>query len=594
MKYIKKILVFVFLYLAIFITNVYAKDLVITIDPGHGGDDVGALNKSAGIIERDINLKIARYLKQYLEEYGNVKVIMTHNGFASGKLELLDRALVGRNNNADLFISIHCNASSTSNTVHGAEAYVTANKSLPKYNQECSKLANMILDNISKLGIKKIGVKTRLSGLDDEVYTDGTRADYYGVIRYSMKGVEDGPGANIQNGEGVPAVLVEHCYIQNGDEKYINNEQGLKNLARADCDAIVQYYGLRIKEKTVSSVSLDIQNKTLAKGDSINLNATIYPETAEDKKIIWSTSNEKIAKVDNGKVTAISEGEATITAKTNDGGYTAECKIIVKKLDISINNDKIYALQGEKTKLIYNVEPYLPAGYKCECNISDENTVSLDNQNIITSKKVGESNLTIKILDSTSKVVAEKKVDIKVSKLEENEFIKIENYKEENGILTKINPQTLKADFVKNITVSDGLEVTVNSEKISTGTQVIVKRKAHTIKEEYEEVTEEPNEENKEDDENTVTTPKTITKYREIEVPEEIIKTYSIVIYGDVNGDGEIDAIDLLRVRRFLLGKDTINNYCIEAADVYIDEEIDAKDLLKIRRYLLGKDTINV
>ena len=383
MKYIKKILFIFIFFICIFTLKVYAKDITIVIDPGHGGIDAGSINKKAGIIEKDVNLKISKYLKQYLEEYANVKVIMTHNGFNSGKFELIDRALVARNNKADLLICVHCNATDTSSTLNGAEAFVTANKSLPKYNQECTNLANKILDNISKLGIRKIGVKTRLSTQSDEVYSDGTRGDYYGIIRYSMKGVVEGPGANIQNGEGIPAILVEHCYIQNGDEKYINNENGIKNLAKADCNAIVQYYGLRLKTKVVSGITLDKTNLEIVKGDTLSLNATISPNTAEDKKVIWSSSNEIIVKVDNGKVTGINEGEATITAKTNDGGFVATCKVIVKKLSINIGSDKFYALKGDETKLIYVVDPYLPDGDSVKLKIENNDVAEINSEDVV-------------------------------------------------------------------------------------------------------------------------------------------------------------------------------------------------------------------
>ena len=58
--------------------------------------------------------------------------------------------MIARNQNADLFISLHIN-SSTSTSVTGAEVYVTANKSLPKYNKEMTELGNKVLNNLNKL-----------------------------------------------------------------------------------------------------------------------------------------------------------------------------------------------------------------------------------------------------------------------------------------------------------------------------------------------------------------------------------------------------------------------------------------------------------
>ena len=298
------------------------------------GQDVGAINNKAGIIERDVNLKIANYLKQYLSEYAGIDVLMTHNGFSTGTYELIDRAIWTRNNNADLIVSLHCN-SSTSGKMTGTEAYVTANKSLPKYNEECSKLANLILNNISKLGITNRGVKTRLSGDVEEVYTDGTRGDYYGIIRYAMKGIKDGPGANIQNGEGISAVLIEHCYIQGGDEKYLDSEEDIKKLAKADCDGIVEFYGLRLKSQCVSGVSLNKTNINLTQNKKESLVAMVIPDTAINTNIKWTSNNEKVATVNSkGEITAISPGKAIITATTEDGGYKATCNITVSRISL--------------------------------------------------------------------------------------------------------------------------------------------------------------------------------------------------------------------------------------------------------------------
>ena len=237
MKKVVSILIF----LAIVLISIYSNAMTIVLDPGHGGTDSGAIEN--GIYEKDVNLKIANYLKEYLQQYNNVNVIMTHNGFSGYDFTIFERAMVARNNNADLLVSLHINSSS-SNNVSGSEVYVTNNTSCAKYKQETTKLGNKILNNLSKLGIKNNGVKIRLIPTDtSDVYSDGTRADYYGIIRYAMRGtmidngvtsvwrdgrkvqVEASRSVNVQNGEGIPAVLVEHCYIKGEDIKYLNSDK---------------------------------------------------------------------------------------------------------------------------------------------------------------------------------------------------------------------------------------------------------------------------------------------------------------------------------------------------------------------------------
>ena len=93
-------------------------------------------------------MKIAKYLRDYLKEYSDVNVILTHNG--SKIMSIEDRADFARSYNADLLISIHINSLENS-SANGAEAYITYRTDLPKYNQEMNILANLILRNISEL-----------------------------------------------------------------------------------------------------------------------------------------------------------------------------------------------------------------------------------------------------------------------------------------------------------------------------------------------------------------------------------------------------------------------------------------------------------
>ncbi len=76
----------------------------------------------------------------------------------------------------------------------------------------------------------------------------------------------------------------------------------------------------------------------LGEDETFQLEATISPITAPNRKLIWSSSNWSVAEVDDrGVVTPRSEGEAVITVKTDDGGYTDECRVIVTAKDDSVN-----------------------------------------------------------------------------------------------------------------------------------------------------------------------------------------------------------------------------------------------------------------
>lgn len=84
------------------------------------------------------------------------------------------------------------------------------------------------------------------------------------------------------------------------------------------------------ENRPVTGISLDITSYSLEVGDTFSLTETILPENATNQKVIWSSNNPSVAVVSSiGNVTAMSVGTTTITATTEDGGYTADCIVTV-------------------------------------------------------------------------------------------------------------------------------------------------------------------------------------------------------------------------------------------------------------------------
>ena len=80
----------------------------------------------------------------------------------------------------------------------------------------------------------------------------------------------------------------------------------------------------------VASVSLDKTSLEMTVGDEATLTATVAPADADVKTVSWSSSDEGVATVADGKVTAVGAGSATITVTTTDGGKTATCEVTVE------------------------------------------------------------------------------------------------------------------------------------------------------------------------------------------------------------------------------------------------------------------------
>ena len=113
------------------------KDLglkTVVIDPGHGGKDPGAPGKTSATSEKHVVLKISKLLGQKIKDaYPDVKVVYTRS--TDVFLELKERVNVAKRNDADLFISLHCN-SNRSSQPYGASVHILGPKSKNTKNQK--------------------------------------------------------------------------------------------------------------------------------------------------------------------------------------------------------------------------------------------------------------------------------------------------------------------------------------------------------------------------------------------------------------------------------------------------------------------------
>ena len=127
-----------------------------------------------------------------------------------------------------------------------------------------------------------------------------------------------------------------------------------QDKADALLDAINSIINSNSGTVQVEGIVLDKSSLSLDKGKKAVLNATITPEDATNKDIIWSSDNIKVATVDkNGTVKAAGKGTANITATTADGLKTAVCKVTVKvpATKVTMNTKKVYIVKGSTISL---------------------------------------------------------------------------------------------------------------------------------------------------------------------------------------------------------------------------------------------------
>lgn len=107
----------------------------------------------------------------------------------------------------------------------------------------------------------------------------------------------------------------------------------------------------------VTSIKLSSTEEFILIGDTKKLTATISPDNATDKSVVWSSSANNVATVsDNGEIIGLSEGETTITAKTSNG-KTATCKITVGGRNAVFTNTKATVIDDKSINVTSNITP---------------------------------------------------------------------------------------------------------------------------------------------------------------------------------------------------------------------------------------------
>lgn len=219
-------------------------NVVITLDPGHGGVDGGAVATHNGVeyIEKDLVYKIASYCKEYLEtHYLGVTVFMTRTEDEGPELdERVDYAVsVG----SDFLLSIHLNIFADG-TARGAAALVPAGTYNPGQAEISQDVATLMLSKLEDLGLRNRGHYS--NSLKLTTYPNGGGADSYYLLRYAVP-------------ENLPCFIMEECFMDDSEDfqNVLASEEKLQKLGEVNAQALAEYFQLEENPNAGGSVVVD-------------------------------------------------------------------------------------------------------------------------------------------------------------------------------------------------------------------------------------------------------------------------------------------------------------------------------------------------
>jgi len=216
----------------------------IVIDPGHGGHDTGTIGPT-GLREKDLVLDVALKLKKLLEEKTNAEVIMTRSDDTFVPLE--ERTAIANEKGADLFISVHANAS-RDRSARGIETYYLNFTSNPDALEVAARENAASQESVHQLQdlIKKIALTEKIEESQDFA-TQVQREVYLRLKKITGaqkdRGVKKAPFV-VLIGANMPSVLAEISFLTNPrDEKLLKKSDHRAQIAEALCNGVAHYVG---------------------------------------------------------------------------------------------------------------------------------------------------------------------------------------------------------------------------------------------------------------------------------------------------------------------------------------------------------------
>ncbi len=245
---------------AIPVSSSHEKPIVIAIDPGHGGDDPGAHGPN-GLEEKDVTLAIARKLARLVNAQPGMKAVLTRDG--DYYVGLRTRTVKARTAEADLLVSIHCNANND-HAMRGTAVYVLSEHGasseqarwLASHENAADLVGGVDLhDKDDRVAAVLIDI-SQTATMEASFDLGGRMLDSLGRINALQKPQVQQAGFMVLKSPDIPSVLVETAYISNArEEALLGSAEYQDRLAASLLDGIRGYFSNYRPQQQVASAS---------------------------------------------------------------------------------------------------------------------------------------------------------------------------------------------------------------------------------------------------------------------------------------------------------------------------------------------------
>ncbi|MFD2113380.1 N-acetylmuramoyl-L-alanine amidase [Thiorhodococcus fuscus] len=246
----------------------HSREAIVAIDAGHGGDDPGAIG-ATGTKEKDVTLAIARKLQRLVEHEPGMRAVMIRNG--DEYIGLRKRILKARENNADIFISIHADAYNSPDA-HGSSVYTLSQGAasseaanwLANRENSADLIGGIDLSSSDEMLASVLLDMTQNATFEHSAEAANAVLSYLRSIGAVHKGHVQRAGFVVLKSPDIPSMLVETAFISNQEEeRRLNSSAHQQRLAKAILAGVKSYFRKYPPQRLVTaSVSSTVKSRS--------------------------------------------------------------------------------------------------------------------------------------------------------------------------------------------------------------------------------------------------------------------------------------------------------------------------------------------